>query len=87
MQVKQLISFITAARTKNMAQTALALNYSHSTIYGHIEALEREFHTKLYLRTPGAQMGRYLRFFTAANAAGLLLLGVFAALMAHFGLF
>ena len=42
---------------------------------------------KLYLRTPGAQMGRYLRFFTAANAAGLLLLGVFAALMAHFGLF
>lgn len=52
MQVKQLISFITAARTKNMAQTALALNYSHSTIYGHIEALEREFHTKLYLRTP-----------------------------------
>ncbi len=52
MQVKQLISFITAAQTKNMAQTAQALNYSHSTIFGHIEALEREFHTKLYLRTP-----------------------------------
>lgn len=51
MQIKQLVSFITVAQTKNMAQTALALNYSHSTIYSHLEALEKEFRTKLYLRT------------------------------------
>lgn len=51
MQIRQLLSFISVARTKNMAQTAVALNYSHSTIYGHLEALEKEFHTKLYSRT------------------------------------
>lgn len=51
MHIKQLISFVTVARTKNMAQTALALNYSHSTIFGHLEALEKEFNTKLYCRT------------------------------------
>ena len=42
MHIKQLISFVTVARNKNMAQTALALNYSHSTIFGHLEALEKE---------------------------------------------
>lgn len=51
MQLKQLKSFVTVARTKNMAQTAEALNYSHSTIYSHLESLEREFNTKLYIRT------------------------------------
>ena len=51
MQIKQLISFLTVARTKNMAQTALALNYSHSTIFGHLELLEKEYGVKLYLRT------------------------------------
>ncbi len=51
MHIKQLISFVTVARNKNMAQTALALNYSHSTIFGHLEALEKEYNTKLYYRT------------------------------------
>lgn len=51
MQIKHLVSFITVAQTKNMAQTALVLNYSHSTIYSHLEALEKEFQTKFYLRT------------------------------------
>ena len=41
MHIKQLVSFVTVARTKNMAQTALALNYSHSTIFGHLESLEK----------------------------------------------
>lgn len=27
------------------------LNYSHSTIYTHLESLEKEFNTKLYIRT------------------------------------
>ena len=52
MQIKQLVSFVTVARTKNMAQTAQALNYSHSTIFGHLESLEKEYNTKLYCRTP-----------------------------------
>lgn len=55
MHIKQLVSFVTVARTKNMAQTALALNYSHSTIFGHLESLEKsivqssiaEHHTEL----------------------------------------
>lgn len=51
MHIKQLISFVTVARNKNMAQTALALNYSHSTIFGHLEALEKEYNAKLYCRT------------------------------------
>lgn len=51
MQLKQLQSFVTVARTKNMAQTAEVLNYSHSTIYAHLESLEKEFNTKLYVRT------------------------------------
>ena len=51
MHIKQLVSFVTVARTKNMAQTALALNYSHSTIFGHLESLEKEYSTKLYCRT------------------------------------
>lgn len=34
-----------------MQQTALALNYSHSTIFGHLESLEKEYSTKLYCRT------------------------------------
>lgn len=51
MHIKQLKSFITVARTKNMAQTALALNYSHSTIFVHLESLEKEYGTKLYTRT------------------------------------
>ena len=34
-----------------MAQTAMALNYSHSTIFGHLESLEKEYNTKLYCRT------------------------------------
>lgn len=51
MHIKQLISFVTVARTKNMAQTALALNYSHSTVFSHLEALEKEYNTKLYCRT------------------------------------
>lgn len=52
MHIKQLVSFVTVARTKNMAQTALALNYSHSTIFGHLESLEKEYNTNLYCRTP-----------------------------------
>lgn len=51
MHIKQLTSFVTVARTKNMAQTALALNYSHSTVFSHLEALEKEYGTKLYCRT------------------------------------
>ena len=51
MQIKQLTSFITMAKTRNMAQTALVLNYSHSTIFSHIESLEKEFGVKLYQRT------------------------------------
>lgn len=52
MQIRQLLTFITVASTKNMAQAAVALNYSHSTIYTHLDSLEKEFSTKLYLRTP-----------------------------------
>jgi len=51
MQIKHLTSFVTVAKTRNMAQTALALNYSHSTIYSHLESLEKEFGVKLYYRT------------------------------------
>ena len=39
---------------------------------------------KLYLRTPGANGGKYLALFTAANAAGLALLGICAAVFALF---
>ena len=39
---------------------------------------------KLYLRTPGANGGKYLALFTAANVAGLVLLGICAAVFAHF---
>ena len=42
---------------------------------------------KLYLRTPGARLGRYLLVFTGANAAGLLLLGGAAVLFGRLGLF
>lgn len=51
MQMKHLTSFVTVAKTRNMAQTALVLNYSHSTIYSHIDVLEKEFGVKLYHRT------------------------------------
>ncbi len=51
MQYRQLLTFITTAKTKNMAQTAQILSYSHSTIYSHLEALEREFNAKFYTRT------------------------------------
>lgn len=51
MQIRQLLTFVTVSKTKNMAQAALALNYSHSTIYGHLESLEKEFNFKLYNRT------------------------------------
>ncbi len=50
MQVRQLLTFVTVARTGNMAQAAEVLNYSHSSVYGHLEALEKEFNVKLYER-------------------------------------
>ena len=39
---------------------------------------------RLYLRTPGAELGRYMRFFLAANAIGLVLLAGAAAIFAAF---
>jgi len=51
MKIQHLSTFVTVARSKNMAQTATALNYSHSTIFSHLKALEKDYNTKLYYRT------------------------------------
>ncbi|MEB8067866.1 LysR family transcriptional regulator [Mammaliicoccus fleurettii] len=53
MNINFIKTFLVASETKNVSRTASLLNYSQSTVSGHIEKLENElgvllFHRKKY---------------------------------------
>lgn len=50
MNTKQLQSFVTVAKTHNIAETAKILDYSSSSIHAHLTSLEEELECKLYRR-------------------------------------
>lgn len=50
MELRQLATFVTVAKTKRFNQTAELLSYAQSTITSHIQALETELGVKLFER-------------------------------------
>ncbi|EIJ81765.1 YwfK [Bacillus methanolicus PB1] len=52
MYYEELKTFVTLAEVKNFTKTAEILLMSQPTVSLHIKNLEKEFHTKLFLRSP-----------------------------------
>ena len=50
MEIKQLITFYTVAKTLNFSQAAIHLNYAQPTISTHIQSLEQELNVPLFDR-------------------------------------
>lgn len=51
MNTTHIKSFMYVAKYNSISKAALELNYSNSTVQGHLKALEMELNTKLYERT------------------------------------